>query len=569
MANAAQSVACKCLQAASHSWSILSMFSRILQSGNQDTRQQAKHITDTNALPMVRSQNYNFSILNFSLPQMASICPDDDQFGPIASLQCRLTFDFTLKFEEIIFGIVPQCLLICVIIFGGWVLATSEKKSKVNWSRTRKVLSAAKALCCLTYVALNVLVLVSTAVHFARNLEVAVSCLELVSSILISVMLFKHTAQIERPSHIAQFSLLAMIICFSVRARTLFLVGVPKMLSVSFCVRIGFAAATLVLESLPGMMIRKPLSERSPDEHMGLFSLWFLLPINELFWTGTIRCSIPVILTRPGYSTDLTPEQLPCVDEDRSAKNLWEAFKLAWPLSSKKSSKYALHLTIYRVLRTEMIAPIFPRLLEIAATLAQPFLILGLLNYLQDPHASPSTGYALLLGFAFSSTFSALFNTWFAQLDNYFDVRLRTGIISLIYETCFAKSDADVGRVIALINVDMQKLMTALKSFHNIWSSILTAVVGCYILYLQIGLVFLITVGIMAIFAGSSTFLGKGIASLTMEVNKASARRITALSEIPTSMKSIRMLGLEKVIENKQTLLRRNEVMKNRQASCS
>jgi ATP-binding cassette, subfamily C (CFTR/MRP), member 1 len=264
-----------------------------------------------------------------------------------------------------------------------------------------------------------------------------------------------------------------------------------------------------------------------------------------------------------GYFTQLLPCQLPCLDEDLNSTKIWEIFQKTWEGCSKHK-KWAIHLTIFKALKTQMILPIFPKILEIALNLAQPFLILGILNFLQDTSADVSTGYALFLGFGLTYTLSALFNTWFQQLDIRYNTQLRTGIISLIYATSLTRKHTEVGQVITLLNVDITKITIALKIVHDLWSALVITVVGFYILYTQIGIVFLVPFGIIIIMVGLSTLLGGRIADRSKIANQASSTRISAVAPIPTNMKNIRMLGLEQTIEERQSLLRDDEVNKTR-----
>jgi ATP-binding cassette subfamily C (CFTR/MRP) protein 1 len=54
----------------------------------------------------------------------------DETFGPWAGTQCRGSFDFTLRFEEVFLSAVPLALVLIVVPFRLWYLCKKQNKVK-------------------------------------------------------------------------------------------------------------------------------------------------------------------------------------------------------------------------------------------------------------------------------------------------------------------------------------------------------------------------------------------------------------------------------------------------------
>jgi ATP-binding cassette, subfamily C (CFTR/MRP), member 1 len=219
---------------------------------------------------------------------MAVVCSEDYTFGPIIrDSHCRGTFDFTLKFEETVFGILPQCLFILPIGLAIWHSTKSKSKVSHFSSKVLEVVSISKRICCILYVTANLLTLVFSSIYLPLALEISLTAVEFLASILISILIFWHYARYSRPSHLVQFYFFNMLLFLSARLRTLCLIKVPAALEGTSCLKLALAIVILILESLPGVLqASAPLHQKSPDDYIGLFSYWFLPHLLKLFWTG-------------------------------------------------------------------------------------------------------------------------------------------------------------------------------------------------------------------------------------------------------------------------------------------
>jgi ATP-binding cassette subfamily C (CFTR/MRP) protein 1 len=72
-------------------------------------------------------------------PSLACPVGIDDTFGPWAGPNCRGGFDFTLLFEETIFCIPLQCLLLLILPLRVWQLTHTDAKILPGVLRPLKV----------------------------------------------------------------------------------------------------------------------------------------------------------------------------------------------------------------------------------------------------------------------------------------------------------------------------------------------------------------------------------------------------------------------------------------------
>ena len=82
-----------------------------------------------------------------------------------------------------------------------------------------------------------------------------------------------------------------------------------------------------------------------------------------------------------------------------------------------------------------------------ATTLSQPYLITAVIKFLQD-RENPNTknvGYGLVGAYALNYSLLAISSSWCAQNTARFSTKLRSCLISLIYEKTLRITSKDVG----------------------------------------------------------------------------------------------------------------------------
>lgn len=86
------------------------------------------------------------------------------------------------------------------------------------------------------------------------------------------------------------------------------------------------------------------------------------------------------------------------------------------------------------------------RILQMATTLSQPYLITAVIRFIQDRNNPDTTkvGYGLIGAYALNYSLLAISSSWCAQNVARFSTKLRSCLISLIYEKTLHITSKDV-----------------------------------------------------------------------------------------------------------------------------
>ncbi|KAF1972843.1 P-loop containing nucleoside triphosphate hydrolase protein [Bimuria novae-zelandiae CBS 107.79] len=548
---------------------------------------------------------------------MSAACPSDGSFGPGVG-SCRGGFDFTLGFEDSILGVLPQAAL---LLLAPIRLATLRRRR--DRVARRSHLGFLKTATGFAYIFSSIILLAiwSEIDAFKTSLSVASAALESTSSLLILTLSRLEHSRAVRPSHLLQFFLLVLLLCDAVRLRTLFLMDYPASIVTPASIHTFLTGLLLLLESLDkrelfnsdgdrklpegrgvstsgggsrdgaqascrsdlkgavvstktvgarvllearhahtfGHRLRlclrlsqpmpMPLYFRVPEETIGLFGKRLFWYLNGLF--------------KEGYGKILKPADLHSMDADLASKEREVVFQEVWA-AHDKTDKRPLLRTIIKVLWPDLLLPVLPRLIQLATTLSQPYLITETIAFIENRQTADSVnkGYGLIAAFALNYTILAIASGWSAQNMARFLTKLRGCLISTLYEKTLNNSskDMDLGNATVLMNVDVDKLIQGCKMMNEIWATFIVTGVAMYIMYTHLGAAFFAPFLTILVCAAVSTVIGAAMKVRQRVYAAATERRITALSYIVGNMKGVRMLGLSETVHRLLTSLRHEEV---------
>lgn len=177
-----------------------------------------------------------------------------------------------------------------------------------------------------------------------------------------------------------------------------------------------------------------------------------------------------------------------------------------------------------------------------------------------------STGYGLLGAFALNYIFLAIFSSWYTQSVARFKVKLRGGLISLIYERSLHVhlKDINVGSATVLMNVDVERIIGFSQHIHEFWALIASTGIAVYILYLQLGAAFVAPLVVVVGATIVSSALGNRVKPHQLAWMAATQKRVTSIAYAAGNMKGIRMLGLNETVLATLTGLREREMFLSR-----
>lgn len=171
-----------------------------------------------------------------------------------------------------------------------------------------------------------------------------------------------------------------------------------------------------------------------------------------------------------------------------------------------------------------LILPVFWRLVLTAANLALPFLVSHTLDFANSysksddpPSEPPATGYALVGATFLVYLVISISTGQFFWAVNKAEVKVRGSLVALVFQKALkldlaTRSISGGGSAPSnLMSVDVERITTVFEAFHTLWSGILTIGVATYLLYLQVGLVFLAPLIAIFIILALTPLLGKGI----------------------------------------------------------
>lgn len=187
-----------------------------------------------------------------------------------------------------------------------------------------------------------------------------------------------------------------------------------------------------------------------------------------------------------------------------------------------------------------------------------------MLTHIQNPDRDSIVGnYTMLGAFALNFVCSAVFNAWYSHSTTRFTVKLRSVMISALYDKALRANgqSADLGTATVLMNVDLEKVLEGLKWLHEFWAVPVGIAVCLYILHTNLGVAFLVPLVVLGLATAMSWDIGDVMRSRNLEWMTKTEKRITTMSKIASSVKEIRMLGFTEVLHNIMITLRVDELL--------
>ncbi|WZH49980.1 putative ABC multidrug transporter [Fusarium acuminatum] len=441
-------------------------------------------------------------------------------------------FDFSLQFEQLFFSIIPSVLF---IVFSLWRSLSQARKPTVV---DAPIFQLIKLTSITAYVGLelSLVILVAIGTFDATGMFIASSVLKLVSAlVMILLSLIDHRKSL-RPSVLLNSYLFLTLLLDVAQARTLFLTWTVKpelAYSSIFTATIAVKLGILLLEAQrKSKWVIWNEKEHSPEETSGIFSLGVFFWLNKLFLEG--------------YHKVLKVEDLFPLDTSLRGNALHEKFSRNMDYNKLKSSKLGLVKVLVRTLKVPLLLPVFPRLALLGFTFCQPLFIERLLDHLSKPKIDDNIGYGLICA-------SILIYTGIAismALCWYFHNRLRSMTRSILVIETYRKatqsrigaSDDNAG--ITLMSTDIERIHLGLLPLHDIWAAVIQAALAGYMLYGQLGVVFVAPMAVVAFCVAGLMLLMNFAGDSQRAWMNGVQKRVGLTATVIGNMKTIKMSGL-------------------------
>ncbi|KAM0467781.1 hypothetical protein ACHAP7_011585 [Fusarium lateritium] len=458
------------------------------------------------------------------------------------------SFDFNLQFEQLFFSIIPSVLF---IVFSLWRSLSQARKPTVV---DAPVFQLIKLTSITAYVGLelSLVILVAIGTFNATGMFIASSVLKLVSAlVMILLSLIDHRKSL-RPSVLLNSYLFLTLLLDVAQARTLFLTWTVKpelAYSSIFTATIAVKLGILLLEAQrKSKWVIWNEKEHSPEETSGIFSLGVFFWLNKIFLEG--------------YHKVLKVEDLFPLDTSLRGNALHGKFSKNMDYSKLRESKFGLVKVLVRTLKVPLLLPVLPRLALLGFTFCQPLFIERLLDHLSKPKIDDNISYGLICA-------SILIYTGIAismALCWYFHNRLRSMTRSILVIETYRKatqsrigvSDDNAG--ITLMSTDIERIHLGLLPLHDIWAAIIQAALAGYMLYGQLGVVFVAPMAVVAVCVASLMLLMNFAGDSQRAWMNGVQKRVGLTATVIGNMKTIKMSGLAGPVSTFVQKLRVNEL---------
>ncbi|KAK0710401.1 P-loop containing nucleoside triphosphate hydrolase protein [Apiosordaria backusii] len=441
----------------------------------------------------------------------------DNTFGPRVDVQCR-EFDFTLLFEDISFIALPS------VIF----LVTSPIRLWALWGLPLEVRSRKIAITKL-------------------NLGFKLGTWLIPSSVLATAALSSAALQsyFEDQRSIRPSDLL--VLYFSFRAilyiptlRSLWQIDVTLAPRLTWTLLFINNAALAFLESARKRnLIRPPGPNATKEQTAGFWSRGFLSWVLPFLKIGNSQ-----ILDLPA---------IPKVDRDLQAISNWTEINKKWRQSS--SSRYRLLIATLSASRWTIILAVPPRLALSTFRFCLPFLIESAVTYLNstaEELRGQYYGYGLIGACGLVFLGIGLSRALYSRQTNRLMSKVRASLIATIYHhtTTLRACDAKDSAAVTLMGTDVERIVEALRLFHELWAAVPEVGIAVWLLARQISWACVAPLLVCLVHFGPAQKLW---------VEKVQDR-VAVTASMLSDMKVVKMLGLTIAMENLVDKLRKAEL---------
>jgi ATP-binding cassette subfamily C (CFTR/MRP) protein 1 len=224
----------------------------------------------------------------------------------------------------------------------------------------------------------------------------------------------------------------------------------------------------------------------------------------------------------------------------------------------------------FRAFTVTLLTPVFPRIAMSGVTLALPFLVRDTLAFAES-HTEPSTaqpttyGWGLVGAYAFVYLVLSFSTGQFYWACDRGQIKLRGALLDMIYRKSLrlhlsAARTTGGGAAANLMAVDLERVVRAIIPFHTLWSGLLIVIVAAYLLYIQLGLVFLSTLCSIIVCIGFPIIASRGIGGRQARWSKATDERVNLTSSAINNAKGVKFMAYENVIVQRLIEERANEI---------
>ncbi|KFA49912.1 hypothetical protein S40293_01213 [Stachybotrys chartarum IBT 40293] len=469
---------------------------------------------------------------------VAGVACRDNSFQPHAGPSCRGGFDFSLLFEETIFTIPLQCILL--IVFPFRIFQLLRKDIQVGAS----ILRPLKITFLLALIVLQNGLLILWGNSFGdkfthTRFSTTTAALVFGATIAALPLSWLEHDRSKRPSFILSMYFFFSVLLDLPRTRTLWLLGdrpiIPILQTSSLAVRI--VLFTLESTNKRGALLKSDnLSYEVTSSTISRSLFHWLMP-----------------LFRAGFRRNLVLDDLYPLDATMEAKPLHTMLRKKWERTMNKSAPGLLAWVWLKTFRLNMLGAVFPRLCLTGFTFAQPFLMKQAIVHVNDAAygshpALDNQGYGLIGAFFLTYAGIALATGQYNWRVRRSMTKMRGSVIAMIYEKSLrldiASQNGSPQGALTLVGNDVENIGQGMDRMHELWAAPLEMSIAIYLLNRELGVACAMPVALAFFVLIATAYMAVLIGKAQTSWIGASESRITATSKTLGSIKWLKISGL-------------------------
>ncbi|KAF5614045.1 Canalicular multispecific organic anion transporter 2 [Fusarium tjaetaba] len=438
----------------------------------------------------------------------------DNNFGP----QRAGIFDFTILFEQSILSLLPTGLFILLVPLRLYVLWNNERVTETGFLLWAKMVTIA------SYACLQTTLLVLWCRQNSTKTAIAEPVLGLVEAFALAALSFIEHRNSRKPSKLIGAFLVITIILDVALVRTFWLRSMHSIAAV-FTGSFAIKTVLLILEETPKTVLgeKKKIHETSSGVVNRSFFWW----LNGLFLQG--------------HRTILETDDLQAIDSKFDTDHVSAPLEKQWErVAARNSGQPSLLKSTFLAYKWQFAAGIIPRLLHSGFNFAQPFLIQSVILLVSKKEMSVQTSSGLIGATVLIYLGLAISGAWHKHMSYQLVTMYRGGLVSLIFKKTLKLKTSSIkdSAPVTLMTADVETIVAAGASVHDMWANMLELPVGIYLLYRQVDQA---NDQVTTIVSG---IISPAMEPATVKWNEAVQKRVGETSNMLNQMKGIKMMGL-------------------------
>ncbi|RYP12551.1 hypothetical protein DL765_007253 [Monosporascus sp. GIB2] len=454
----------------------------------------------------------------------------DQAIGPRVDPSCR-SFDFTLYFQDLFFAITPNAVLLALLVLPVARLLRAQDVVRRTKSVAVKAALYVVLLACQTIF----LALRSRQPQLHTPASVSADVLAVVATLAAGSLSWLQHHRSEQPSALLAIFFALISLLNVARVRSLWLIPHSTGPAVLQTLVLLQGAGVLLAESLGkknALRFPEKFHSSGPEPFTGFWNLvgfsWLLGTLNR------------------GYHSILSVDDLPDLDYRLRSEALREK------LTNDKTQKRSLLMACFRAYAPSFLLAIIPRLILSALKFAQPFMITKLIRFVGDKGVPDDFGRGLIGAYALVYLGMAASAALYGYMTFRFLIRLRGGLIALIYQQTVEARAVDLGSIngLTLMGTDVERIVLNFQTIHEVWASLVDIAIAIFLLQRQVFLACLVP-GVVTFIFVLATFKFSAWAKAAQRAWIENVeRRLGVTTVMIGAMRTVKMLGLSEKMSN-------------------